>query len=79
MKATEIVKVDLCWELIYKRKQLYIKTKPHGQQIYEDLSLMKRAAIPYFEAISIDQTIQDHKHCSEKNSVLKELLPKKLC
>ena len=78
MKETEIVIVDLCWVLIYKHMLLCIKTKHHDQQIYEDQSLMKKEVNPYSEAIAIDQTIQDHKRCSEKNNVLKELITKKL-
>ena len=78
MLETEIVIEDLCWGLIYKHMLLCIKTRPHDQQIYEDLSLMKKEVNPYSEAIAIDQTIQDHKRCSEKNNVLKELVTKKL-
>ena len=50
----------------------------HDQQTYADQSLMKKEVNPYSEAIAIDQTIQDHKRCSEKNNVLKELITKKL-
>ena len=58
---------------------LYKETMHHDPQTYADQSLMKKEVIPDFEAIAIDQTIQDHKRCSEKNNVLKELLTKKLC
>ena len=78
MQETEIVIVDLCWGLIYKNMLLCIKTKPHDQQIYEDLSFMKKEVNPYSATIAIDQIIQDHKRCSEINDVLKELVTKKL-
>ena len=70
MKETEIVIVYLCWGLIYKNMLLCIKTRPHDQQIYEDLSLMKKEVNPYSVTIAIDQTVQDHKRCSERNNVL---------